>query len=126
MNPRRSRVRIMLCTDGGVTPKKRCRSASAGGRRCSFVYRAMYVRYWPCTLVKRLATLFVVPSTGAAQPRVARAIRFFAGCRRMRLVGLAADRRLAASQARNDFWLSPDGKPASKPATLMSSSRAGQ
>ena len=33
MNPRLSTVRIMLCTDGGVTPKESCRSASAGGLR---------------------------------------------------------------------------------------------
>ena len=33
---------------------------------------------------------------------------------------------LASSQRRNDLWLSPDGRPSSKPSTLRCSSRSGQ
>src|SRR6266516_3894881 len=36
MRPARSRVRIIWWTEGGVTAKCRCMSASAGGRRCEY------------------------------------------------------------------------------------------
>lgn len=36
---------------GGVTLKKRWKSASAGGRRLSSAYVAMKARYWPCLSV---------------------------------------------------------------------------
>jgi hypothetical protein len=37
----------MLWTLGGVTPKKRCMSASAGGWPFTSVYIEMNARYWP-------------------------------------------------------------------------------
>ena len=53
MSPRRSSSMIMLWTLGGVTPKKRCMSASAGGCRLTRAYVWMKARYWPCFSVKR-------------------------------------------------------------------------
>jgi hypothetical protein len=35
---RRSSSRTIWCTDGGVTPKNACMSASGGGRRFRVVY----------------------------------------------------------------------------------------
>jgi hypothetical protein len=32
IRPARSNVTTIWCTDGALTPKRRCRSASAGGR----------------------------------------------------------------------------------------------
>jgi len=49
--PRSARVRTMPCTDGGVTRKNRCMSASAGGSRRIRVYARMNARYWPCRTV---------------------------------------------------------------------------
>src|ERR1700704_3442378 len=37
MRPARSRLRTIWWTEGGVTPKWRCISRSAGGRRCTRV-----------------------------------------------------------------------------------------
>jgi hypothetical protein len=53
INPRRSSSTIMLWTLGGVTPKKRWMSASAGGRPLISVYAWMKASYWPWISVKR-------------------------------------------------------------------------
>lgn len=47
MSPSRSKVFTMLWTLGGVTPKKRCMSASAGGCPMTSEYAWMKARYWP-------------------------------------------------------------------------------
>jgi hypothetical protein len=52
----------------------------------------------------------------------ARSCRGRVGC--MRLLGRAASR--PSSQRFNERWLSPEGRPARRPSTLMSSSRSGQ
>jgi len=50
-NPRMANVRTIPCTAGGVTRKKRCMSASAGGSRWMRVYARMNARYCPCRAV---------------------------------------------------------------------------
>src|SRR3954462_2909994 len=57
MWPRRSSVRTIWCTEGGVSWKWRCMSVSAGGRPWTRVKASMKAKYCPCLSVKLFADI---------------------------------------------------------------------
>jgi len=116
------------------TDKPLTRPTSSTSAADSAANNAPCFRFTACRIVPALtwfpSAILLVRQTIGAQPRAAPDLVFEASLRRRaRLVcrgALSGDRRLAASHRSNELALSPEGKPASNPEMLMSSSSAGQ